>query len=112
MILSAITLEGKNGADVQGDFGTFLCVPVHDNDFRVVLLRRERVSDLETAKKEFGKIIQATFALTKWRKSKFMTNIQFECLGPNCAKVGNRVSFSLLLLLLSSVAYYLHHSAF
>ena len=96
MIISAIILEGKKGKEVYGDFGTFLCIPVGDDDFRVVLLRRKRVSNLETATKEFGKVIQASFALRKWRQSGFMKKMkkmQFECLGPNCAKVGNRVSF-------------------
>ena len=97
MLLSSIILN-KEMENVGGDFGTFLCIPVSSSedrngkgDFRVVLLHRARVDNLDAASQEFGKIVQASMALRKWRKEN--PNLDFEYLGPNCAKVGDRVGF-------------------
>ncbi|CAB9527470.1 expressed unknown protein [Seminavis robusta] len=93
MLLSSI-LMGKNGAHCE--FGLFLCVPVapsngaEHGEFRVMLLWRKRVdNNLNEVSAAFGKVFQASIALQIWRKE--MIWCDFEYLGPNCARVGDRL---------------------
>jgi len=99
MFLSSIIISKNNNDSkkVGGEFGVFLCVPVSDDNeksFRVILLWRQKVHDnTEKASQAFGKIIQASYALWKWRKKYYDGNIdlEYEYLGPNCAKIDNKL---------------------
>ena len=102
ILLSSIILGKRDDKieDVSGDFGLFLCVPVSSTDsqgrsirdFRAIFLWRERVRDsLEEASQAFGKVLQASYALQMWRGRIHECN--FQSLGPDCAKIGDRVSY-------------------
>jgi len=95
MLLSSIII-GKSDGGVDCEFAVFLCVPVPPpNDstfgsFRVILLWRKKVlNSVEEASEAFGKICEASIALQAWRKEKL--GVEYEYLGPNCARVGNRL---------------------
>jgi hypothetical protein len=94
MILSSV-IVGKKDGKAAGDFGVFLCVPVSDSygkDYRVVLLWRKRVeNDLDAAAEAFGKIVQASIAL-HYMRAQTINSSFFVPLGPDCAKIGERVS--------------------
>ena len=95
MLLSSIIIGKQNGC-VECDFGIFLCVAISpsndskEGDFRVILLWRQRTEGLKAAARAFGKVMQASMALHKWRRE--AVGSSFKYLGPNCAKINERVS--------------------
>ena len=92
---------------LKARFGVFICIPKGKTDFRIALLWRHDAETLMDASIQYGKILYAVQLcsylrnLSSWNENE----IQYEYLGPNCCKLGDRVSFLLSLVNLSSSGY-------
>jgi hypothetical protein len=77
-------------------FGVFLCIPKTNNEFRIALLWRHDTKTLLNASSQFGKILYAVQLCAYLRQSCILKDIttQYKYLGPNCCKIGKRVSWT------------------
>ena len=104
---NANTENDEEKLDVR--FGVFLCIPRHSNDdgnkYRVALLWRKKTSTVEDASYHFGKILCAAQLCADWReqiaakcKEAKETDKEafYQYLGPNCCRIGTRVSKCIL----------------
>jgi hypothetical protein len=75
-------------------FGVFLCIPKTKNEFRIALLWRHDAITVQAASTQFGKILYAVQLCAYLRKSRIQKEMmtQYKYLGPNCCKIGKRVS--------------------
>ena len=92
MLFTVITIETKNRELMSARLGVFLCTQRKpespSDDFRVALLWRTETKDLQELSKAFGRMLRATCLLPKW-KDTACENYQY--LGPNCCRIGDKV---------------------
>jgi hypothetical protein len=92
MLFTVITIEKKNLELMSARLGVFLCTrrkpESPSDDFRVALLWRTETKDLQDLSKAFGRMLRATCILPKWKDTACEN---YEYLGPNCCRIGDRV---------------------
>jgi hypothetical protein len=92
MLFTIFTIEKKNRELMSARLGVFLCTrrkPTSpSDDFRVALLWRTDTKDLHEMSKAFGRMMRATCLLPKWKDTACEN---YEYLGPNCCRVGDKV---------------------
>lgn len=96
VLVGAIVMNGKNigtiGDAMDAKFGLFLCTRKTKNEYRLSLLWREATNTIDGASKAFGKILRASNAFEQWSGVTFPQESEYEYLGPNCCRLGNKVS--------------------
>ena len=92
MLFTVVTLAKTNRESMSARLGVFLCTQRKpespSDDFRVALLWRTETKDLQELSKAFGRMLRATCLLPKW-KDTACENYQY--LGPNCCRIGDKV---------------------
>jgi hypothetical protein len=92
MLFTVVTIEKKNREMMSARLGVFLCTRRNPknptDDFRVALLWRTETRDLQDLSKAFGRMLRATCLLPKWKDIAFEN---YEYLGPNCCRIGDKV---------------------
>jgi hypothetical protein len=92
MLFTVVTIEKKNQEMSSARLGVFLCTQRNpkspSDDFRVAFLWRTETKDLQDLSKAFGRMLRATCILPKWKDTACEN---YEYLGPNCCRIGDRV---------------------
>jgi hypothetical protein len=105
VLLSVVTINKSKCNDFTKDtpidkihlgarFGVFLCVPKGDaDDFRITLLWRAETANLKDTSCQFGKVLNAVQLCLRLRNycSTEANKINYEYLGPNCCRIGEKV---------------------
>jgi hypothetical protein len=90
IVLSIITIDKiKEKGTIDSRIGVFLCTRKGINKYRIALLWRKKISNLKEVTKEFVKICASLHFLASSRQSKMK---EYKYLGPNCCKIGSKVS--------------------
>jgi hypothetical protein len=93
MLFAVLTIDkNKDLKFKSAKLGVFLCIPAEatDLDFRMSLLWHKECNSLEELSKAFGRLVVAVRAMPKLNQIPPAT-IDYEYLGPNCCRVGNKV---------------------
>jgi hypothetical protein len=92
MLFTVVTIDKKNRELMSARLGVFLCTQRNpespSDDFRVALLWRTETKDLQELSKAFGRMLRATCLLPKWKDT---VRENYEYLGPNCCRIGDKV---------------------
>jgi hypothetical protein len=92
MLFTVVTIDKKNRELTSARLGVFLCTQRNpespSGNFRVALLWRTETKDLQELSKAFGRMLRATCLLPKWKDTDCKN---YEYLGPNCCRIGDKV---------------------
>ena len=95
MLFTVVTIAKTNRESMSARLGVFLCTQRKpespSDDFRVALLWRTETKDLQELSKAFGRMLRATCLLPKWKDTACEN---YEYLGPNCCRIGDKVRTS------------------
>jgi hypothetical protein len=89
MLLALVRIVAEPGHFKKADLVVFLVVPRGNVDIRTALLWRGVPKTLGDFVGDFGRIMQATELVEDWKARG--ANIDYECLGPHCCRIGDQV---------------------
>jgi hypothetical protein len=93
IVLSIITIDKiEEKGTINSRIGVFLCTRKSNESnkgYRIALIWRKKISNLKEVTKEFVKICASLQFLASSRQSKMK---DYNYLGPNCCKIGSKVS--------------------
>jgi hypothetical protein len=90
IVLSIITIDKiEEKGTINSRIGVFLCTRKSSDGCRIALIWRKKISNLNEVTKEFVKICASLQFLASSRQSEMKDH---DYLGPNCCKIGSKVS--------------------
>jgi hypothetical protein len=105
MLMVAIhTLAHHSAQDFPGaQLVVLLVIPRKNKDFRMALLWRGTLGTARAMASDLARIIHITEYVAEWNRLK--PNMDYECLGPHCCRIGEKVRLLCRAFLLSQQAH-------